>query len=112
MYIRGLFEALDIKKYFRRGVESMEVDTEGLKAFYADLLAKREEAKVTAVAKAPEVIAERQAEFEQSVKDELVAKAIEPFAHDIELCEKFLKETETTETENETETTGTENVGE
>ena len=93
MYIRGLFQALDIKKFYEKEVAKMDFDVEKLKAYYADLLAKREEAVAVALADKERVVAERfelaREELAKQVEAELVAAAEEPYKHDIELCESF-----------------------
>ena len=74
----------------------MEVDVEKLKAYYADLLAKREEAIALALANKDAAVAERfelvKEQIAEEVEKELIAKAEEPFNHDIELCKGFLVE--------------------
>lgn len=71
----------------------MDFDVEKLKAYYADLLAKREEAVAVALADKERVVAERfelaKEEIAKQVEAELVAAAEEPYKHDIELCESF-----------------------
>lgn len=71
----------------------MDFDMEKLKAFYADLLSKREEAIAVALADKDRAVAERlelvREEIGKEVEAELIAKAEEPYKHDIELCESF-----------------------
>lgn len=92
-YIRREFNALNIKEIYRKEVAKMDFDIEKLKSYYADLLAKREEAVAVALADKDRVVAERfelaKEEIAKEVEKELIAKAEEPYKHDIELCESF-----------------------
>lgn len=93
-YIRREFEALNIKEIYKKGVDKMEFDLEKIKDFYADRLAKRDEAVALALADKDRVVAERfelaKEEIAKAVEAELIEKAEEPYKHDIELCESFI----------------------
>lgn len=80
----------------------MNFDVDKIKAYYEELVAKRNEAVELALATKDEKIAERfeaeKVRIEEEVIAEIVAEAEAPYVHDIELCEKFVKvEEETTE---------------
>ena len=79
----------------------MEVDVEKLKAYYADLLVKKDEAVALALADKERVVAERfelvKEQIAEEVEKELIEKAEEPYKHDIELCKSFLVEEQATE---------------
>ena len=103
------FTAIYIKK-LKEVNEMVEFDLEGVKAFYAEITAKREQAVNEALRNVEPKVQERfEAEKEnirQTVIAEVTAEAEAPYLHDIELCEKFIiKPVEETD-EN------TENVGE
>lgn len=72
----------------------MEFDIEKMKEYYADLLAKRDEAVAIALANKDAVIAERfeqaKAKIAEEVEAEIIKSANAPFEHDIALCEKFI----------------------
>lgn len=93
-YIRAIFKDLNIKEYIKKEVEKMDFDIEKVREYYADLLAKKEEAVAVALSNKDIVIAERfelaKEEIAKQVEAELVANAEEPYKHDIELCEKFM----------------------
>lgn len=95
-YIRREFEALNIKEFYKKGVAKMDFDVEKVKAYYADLLAKRDEAVAVALADKDRVVAERfelaKEEIAKAVEAELITKAEEPYKHDIELCAGFVVE--------------------
>lgn len=106
MYIRGLFQALDIKEYYKKGVAKM-FDTNKIEEFYANVKAKREEAVAVALldkdAKVAEAFELAKEEIARKVEADLIANAEAPFKHDIELCERFLvEENEEVVEENET----------
>lgn len=74
----------------------MVFDVEKIKAYYEELLIKREEAKNIALldkdAKVAERFAQVQEEIAEQVEKEIIAEAEAPYLHDIELCEKFIVE--------------------
>ena len=74
----------------------MEVNTEALKAYYEDLLAKKEQEVQNALANKDFVVQQKldelKLEVAEQVEKELIAEAEAKYAHDIELCEKFLIE--------------------
>lgn len=92
-HIRSFYEALNIKEYYKKEVAKMDFDVEKLKAYYADLLAKKDEAVAVALANKDVVVAERfelaKEEIAKEVEAELIAAAEAPYKHDIELCESF-----------------------
>lgn len=100
-YIKRFYESFDIKEIYKKEVSQMEVDVEKLKAYYADLLAKREEAIALALADKDRAVAERfelvKEQIAEEVEKELIEKAEEPYKHDIELCKSFLVEEQATE---------------
>lgn len=106
-YIRRELNALNIKEIYKKEVAKMEFDLEKIKAYYADLLAKRKEAVELALADKEAVVAERfelaKEEIAKAVEEELVAKAEEPYKHDIELCESFIADEEAPAEEEQTE---------
>lgn len=106
-YIRSFYETLDIKNFYKKEVRGM-FDTTKIEEFYADLRAKRDEAIAVALLNKDAKVAERlelaKEEIAKEVEAELIAEAEKPFAHDIELCEKFLvEEVAETVADNETE---------
>lgn len=72
----------------------MEFDIEKIKKYYAELLAKRDEAVVVALTRKDEEVAKEleaeKEEIEKRVVERLTAEAEEPYIHDIKLCEKFI----------------------
>ena len=74
----------------------MEVNTEALKAYYEDLLTKKEQAITEALANKDFIVQQRleeaKLEIAEQVEKELIEEAESKYAHDIELCEKFLIE--------------------
>lgn len=99
-YIKCYFKDIGIE-IIKKEVSRMEVDVEKLKAYYADLLAKRDEAIALALANKDAAVAERfelvKEEIAEEVEKELIEKAEEPYKHDIELCKSFLVEEQATE---------------
>ena len=81
----------------------MEVNTEALKAYYADLIAKREaeiaEALVNKDFLVQQKLDELKLEVAEQVEKDIVAEIESKYAHDIELCEKFFVEDEVQEEE-------------
>lgn len=86
----------------------MDFDVEKIRAYYTELLANRELAVHNALVEKEMKVHERESElrakYEEEkakipaeVEAELIANAELPYLHDIELCEKFLVDEETTE---------------
>lgn len=105
MYIRGLFEALNIKEIYKKEVKGM-FDIEKIEVYYADVKAKRDEAVAVALENLDNVVAEKfevaKAELAEKVKADLIAEAEAPYKHDIELCESFFAEEKVEEVAEET----------
>ena len=99
-YIKCYFNSIGIE-IIKKEVMQMEVDVEKLKAYYADLLVKKDEAVALALADKERVVAERfelvKEQIAEEVEKELIEKAEEPYKHDIELCKSFLVEEQATE---------------
>lgn len=95
-YIRREFEALNIKEFYKKEVAKMDFDVEKIKAYYAEVKAKKEEAVAVALAekdvKVTEAFELAKEEIAKKVEAELVEAAEAPYKHDIELCESFLAE--------------------
>lgn len=95
-YIRREFNALNIKEFYKKEVEKMdyEINKEAFNAYYADLLAKRDESVAVALAdldvKVNQAFELTKAEIAEKVKADLVAEAEAPYKPFIELCEKFI----------------------
>lgn len=95
-YIRREYEALNIKEFYKKEVEKMdyEINKEAFNAYYADLLAKREEAVAVALAdldtKVNEAFELERERIAKETKEKLVAEAEAPYKPFIELCEKFI----------------------
>ena len=74
----------------------MEVDTEKLKAYLANLEARRDNAIADALEDKDNIIEERLNEAKETipiqVEKELTDNAEAPYKHDIELCKSFLKQ--------------------
>ena len=85
-------------------------DIAKIEEYYADVKAKREEAVALALAEKDTKIAEAfelaKEEIAKKVEADLIAKAEEPFKHDIELCEKFIAEEKVEEEETADEVGG------
>jgi phosphoenolpyruvate carboxylase len=92
--------------------DTMEFDLEKVKAFYADVQAKREQAVNEALRNVEAKVQERFNAEKENIRNaviaEVTAEAEAPYIHDIELCEKFVVIPEITEEDGE----NTENVGE
>lgn len=109
--IKSVFNTFDIKKNYYRRINGMKVNQEEFKQYYADLLAKREEARGVALLNKEQIVRgrlnEKLPEIEAEVEKELLEQADEPFVEQIALCERFIKEeepaTEDVETGSETE---------
>lgn len=107
----GMYICLDSKKVYinmQKEVSEMDFDVEKIRAYYTELLANKELAVSNALTekntKVQERTAELTAKYEEDkakipaeVEAELIAEAEAPYLHDIELCEKFLVDEETTE---------------
>lgn len=76
----------------------MEFDVEKIKAYYEELLAKRDEAVTIALTnkdvKIAQALEEARQEIEARVIAEITAEAEEPYMHDIKLYEQFVKPAE------------------
>lgn len=74
----------------------MVFDVEKIKAYYEELLVKKEEATKIALLEKDVKVAERfaqvQEEIAEQVEKEIIAEAEAPYLHDIELCEQFIVE--------------------
>lgn len=72
----------------------MEVNVEALKAYYEDLKAKKEVEINEALANKDYLVAQKldevRVEIAEQVEKDIIAEVEEKYAHDIELCEKFL----------------------
>jgi len=72
----------------------MEVNVEALKAYYEDLKAKKEVEINEALANKDFLVEQKldeiKLEIAEKVEKEIVAEVEAKYAHDIELCEKFL----------------------
>ena len=87
----------------------MEVNVEALKAYYEDLKAKKAQEIQEALANKDFLVAQKldavKLEIAEQVEKDIIAEVEEKYAHDIELCEKFLipevQEEETAEVEYE-----------
>lgn len=113
----GMYICLDGKKVYinmQKEVNGMDFDLDKISAYYNELVAKREQAVNDALANKNTIVQEREAELKAKyeeekasipaeVEAEIIAKAEEPYLHDIALCEKFIKtpEEEITNTEAE-----------
>lgn len=90
----GMVVSLYGNKIYIKEVDGMDFDVELLKAYYEDVLAKRERAIEDALADKETVanirFEQEKARILEEVEAELIANAEEPYKHDIELCEKFL----------------------
>lgn len=79
----------------------MEFDVEKIKAYYEELLAKRDEAVTYALANKDVAVARKleevREEIERQVIADITAEAEAPFMHDIEFYEKFVKPAEVVE---------------
>lgn len=110
MYISRL-NAIYIKK-LKEVNETMEFDLEKVKAYYAEVVAKREQAVNEALRNVEAKVQERFNAEKENIRNaviaEVTAEAEAPYLHDIELCEKFGVEPEVAEETDE----NTENVGE
>lgn len=91
-HIRGFFETLNIKEFYRKGVKGM-LNIEKIESWGANLYATRDENRAIKLANKEAIVKERVAEFErklrETIDDELIAEADAPTAHDIELFEQF-----------------------
>lgn len=71
-----------------------EYNVEALKEYHEALIKARDNAVAEALSHRQEIInaklEEARKEIEATVDAEIIAKAEEPFKHDIELCEKFV----------------------
>ena len=71
----------------------MEIDVEKINKYYAELVAKRDEAVVIALTHKDEEVAKEleavKADIEKRVVERLTKEAEEPYIHDIKLCEEF-----------------------
>lgn len=76
----------------------MEFDVEKIKAYYEELLAKRDEAVTYALTnkdvKIAQALEEARQEIEERVIAEITAEAEAPYMHDIKLYEQFVKPAE------------------
>lgn len=87
----------------------MEVNVEALKAYYEDLKARKQIEINEALANKDYLVAQKldevRVEIAEQVEKNIIAEIEEKYAHDIELCEKFLipdeVQEETAEVENE-----------
>ena len=107
----GMYICLDSRKVYinmQKEVSEMDFDVEKIRAYYTELLANRELAVSNALVEKEMKVHERESElrtrYEEEkakipaeVEAELIANAELPYLHDIELCEKFLVDEETTE---------------
>lgn len=107
----GMYICLDSNKVYinmQKEVSEMDFDVNKIRAYYTELLANKELAVSNALATKTTRVQEREAElrarYEEAkaqipaeVEAELIADAEAPYLHDIELCEKFLVDEETTE---------------
>ena len=91
LYISRL-NAIYINKV--KEVNDMDFDLEKLKAYYADISAKRDIAVSEALANVEPKVQERFELEKENIRNaviaEVTAEAEKPYIHDIELCEKFL----------------------
>lgn len=96
--IKGMLNAFDIENLYLRRINSMRVEQEEFKTYYAELLAKRDEARAVALLNKEQIVRDRinekLPEIEAEVEKELLEEADKPFAEKIELCERFIKEDE------------------
>lgn len=73
----------------------MEFDIEKIKAYYEELVIKKDEAVTLALAnkdiEVAKALEEKRLEIEAEVIAKITAEAEAPFKHDIELYEKFIK---------------------
>lgn len=81
----------------------MVFDVDKIKAYYEELLVKKEEAVKIALLDKDAKVAERFEEVREAIAEqvekEIIAEAEAPYTHDIELCEKFIVEEEVVEEE-------------
>lgn len=72
----------------------MEVNVESFKAYYEDLKAKKAQDIQEALANKDFLVAQKldemKAEIAEQVEKSIIAEVEAKYAHDIELCEKFL----------------------
>ena len=81
----------------------MDFDVTKIKAYYEELLKAKDEAVRVALLDKAKVVQERfeaaKEEIARQVEAELIENAEAPYKHDIELCEKFVKEPEVVDEE-------------